>query len=542
MSVSFLKGNRTRYRNLLERELEKAKQLISEAEQEQHETKIFSKNVRNCVKRLNDFIEKLEQANERLSLGIEGQDGAQEVDLLINEDWSYISEVTNCRDELVEIEQSFQVQKSPSEHWSSITVTEDRFNQMIQMTAQMQQVMIGQQQMQQQQQQQTSHTEQPSHRNASTGNSVRLPKLEIPSFSGEKLKWTEFWDSFEAAVHLNMSLSDVEKLNYLISKLKGEAKSSVSGILLSNENYQVAVELLKERYGDKQAVVTSHYTEMINLKQAPNNPKGLQNLYNQVEQHLRSLKALDQDTDQDLFISMITSKLPKDVLIQLEVQKGAKTPWTVKELRERFNDYIAARERADQHVSTTKSESAGDHERPLMSSAEALVAGVQSADNRKERKVHVYPRCKYCNENHWSDECEMYATVEARKQRIKGNCYLCLKSTHQASGCQQRARCFYCHQWNRHHRSLCPKQFEDMHRESSNLAEELPEQSEKVNTENSLISSGEMVLMQTAKADIKNPVNGISQNARILLDSGSLRTYITESLAKKTEIKVGRQG
>ena len=328
MSVSFLKGNRTRYKNLLERELEKAKELISEAEQEQYETKIFSKNVRNCVKRLNYFIEKLGQANERLSLGIEGQDGAQEVDLLINEDWSYISEVTNCHDEQVEIEQSFQVQKSPSEHWSSITVTEDRFNQMIQMTAQMQQVMIGQQQMQQQQQQ-TSNTEQPSHRNASTGNSVRLPKFEIPSFSGEKLKWTEFWDSFEAAVHLNMSLSDVEKLNYLISKLKGEAKSSVSGILLSNENYQVAVELLKERYGDKQAVVTSHYTEMINLKQAPNNPKGLPNLYNQVEQHLRSLKALDQDTDQDLFISMITSKLPKDVLIQLEVQKGATTPWTV---------------------------------------------------------------------------------------------------------------------------------------------------------------------------------------------------------------------
>ena len=136
---------------------------------------------------------------------------------------------------------------------------------------------------------------------------------------------------------------------------------------------------------------------MINLKQAPNNPKGLLNLYNEVEKHLRSLKALDQDIDQDLFISMITSKLPKDVLIQLEVQKGAKTPWTVKELRERFNDYIAARERAE-HASTTRSESAGNHERPLMSSAEALVAGVQPAHNKKERKI--YPRCKYCGENH----------------------------------------------------------------------------------------------------------------------------------------------
>ena len=71
---------------------------------------------------------------------------------LMNDDWSCIAEVTDCRDELVDIRQSLQDQKPPSEYWSSITVTEDRFNQNIQMTAQMQQVMIGQQQMQQQQQ------------------------------------------------------------------------------------------------------------------------------------------------------------------------------------------------------------------------------------------------------------------------------------------------------------------------------------------------------------------------------------------------------
>ena len=43
--ILVLKGNRTRYRNLLEKELEKGKNLISEAEQE--EVKIFSKNVRS---------------------------------------------------------------------------------------------------------------------------------------------------------------------------------------------------------------------------------------------------------------------------------------------------------------------------------------------------------------------------------------------------------------------------------------------------------------------------------------------------------------
>ena len=80
-----------------------------------------------------------------------------------------------------------------------------------------------------------------------------------------------------------------------MSKLSGEAKSSVSGILLSNENYAVTVELLKERYGDTQAVVSSHYAELINLKSALYTPKGLRSLYNQIEKKLRCLKALEQD-------------------------------------------------------------------------------------------------------------------------------------------------------------------------------------------------------------------------------------------------------
>ena len=138
-----------------------------------------------------------------------------------------------------------------------------------------------------------------------------------------------------------------------------------------------------------------------------------------------------------------------------------------------------------------------------MSSAEALVAGVQVTDNKRAR-TKFYPKCKYCDENHWSDECAKYATVEARKQKIRGSCFICLKSTHQASCCQQRVNCYYCRQWNYHHRSLCPKQFEEVQRENSSLAEELLQQSEVVNTENSFISSGEMVLMQnTLKRTLK---------------------------------------
>ena len=55
-------------------------------------------------------------------MAIEGQEGAQEMEALMNDDWPCIAEVTDCRDELVDIQQSFQDQKPPSENLSSITV------------------------------------------------------------------------------------------------------------------------------------------------------------------------------------------------------------------------------------------------------------------------------------------------------------------------------------------------------------------------------------------------------------------------------------
>ena len=57
--------------------------------------------------------------------------------------------------------------------------------------------------------------------------------------------------------------------------------------------------------------------------------------------------------------------------------------------------------------------------------------------------------------------------------------------------------------------------------------------------ENVLISSGETVLMQTAKTDIRNPMTSMTQTVRMLLDTGSHRTYITESLAKTLNLKMG---
>ena len=45
------------------------------------------------------------------------------------------------------------------------------------------------------------------------------------------------------------------------------------------------------------------------------------------------------------------------------------------------------------------------------------------------------------------------------------------------------------------------------------------------------------MLTQPAKSEIKNPNNSKSDKVRILLDSGSQRTYVTESLAEKLQLR-----
>ena len=84
---------------------------------------------------------------------------------------------------------------------------------------------------------------------------VKLPSIEIKSFSGELTECPSFLDSYEATIHNSSELSDVGKFTYLRSYLADAVLKSISGLTLTNENYGKALAILKERYGNKQAIV-----------------------------------------------------------------------------------------------------------------------------------------------------------------------------------------------------------------------------------------------------------------------------------------------
>ena len=88
---------------------------------------------------------------------------------------------------------------------------------------------------------------------------VKLPKLDVPQFSGNILHWTRFWEQFCISVHERSSLSNSEKFVYLQQALKGgSARNSIDGLSQSGENYAEAVECLKSRYDCPRLIHKAH--------------------------------------------------------------------------------------------------------------------------------------------------------------------------------------------------------------------------------------------------------------------------------------------
>ena len=99
---------------------------------------------------------------------------------------------------------------------------------------------------------------------------AQLPKLEIPVFTGEPLKWQPFWDCFEAAINANSSLTGVQKLSYLCAQLKGEASRVIAGLALTNLNYHHSLSLLRDRHGQPHTIINPHIQALLELSKPTN--------------------------------------------------------------------------------------------------------------------------------------------------------------------------------------------------------------------------------------------------------------------------------
>ena len=87
----------------------------------------------------------------------------------------------------------------------------------------------------------------PSTTEAKSG--IKLPKLNVPTFDGNILNWSTFWQQFDMAIHSKAQLKDAEKLAYFRDALRdGPARNVVEGLSQDADYYKEAIGCLRRHY------------------------------------------------------------------------------------------------------------------------------------------------------------------------------------------------------------------------------------------------------------------------------------------------------
>ncbi|GFX26015.1 uncharacterized protein TNCV_2273561 [Trichonephila clavipes] len=140
-------------------------------------------------------------------------------------------------------------------------------------------------------------------------NSIRLPQIPLPEFSGVIAEFSNFKNQFINLISSNEQLNDSQKLYYLRASLKGEAKLLES----PSDSFDSLFSALEDRYENKRQLIDSHVLEIINYEKIySESAKELRALMDCINRNIRTLKVLkyeQNDLSDIILINIILQKI-----------------------------------------------------------------------------------------------------------------------------------------------------------------------------------------------------------------------------------------
>ena len=262
----------------------------------------------------------------------------------------------------------------------------------------------------------------------------KLPKLVLPKFRGDVTQWRTFWDSFNSTIHTNSYLTKIDKFNHLNSLLEGQALRAIQGLTLTESNYQSAIDILNQRFGKTQHIISTHLDELLKIAACTTDKTSqLRFVYDKISINVRGLEALGVNSSQygSLLIPVVMSKLPQDVRLQI-ARNTAQDVWEMLELLSVIRKEVEAREISDGIKVTPEKPKAAQPKPPPHGSAAALVANDQPSGNKIQ--------CVYCSGYYFSASCTKTSEVHARLEILKRHqrCFVCLKRGHRSNQCSNQ--------------------------------------------------------------------------------------------------------
>ncbi|GBM44036.1 hypothetical protein AVEN_124292-1 [Araneus ventricosus] len=385
-----------------------------------------------------------------------------------------------------------------------------------------------------------------------SSSNIKLPKLSISKFYGQSSLWLSFWNSFESAIHENDSLSEVSKFNYLKAHLGGSALSTIEGFALTPENYEIAIKLLKERFGRSDVLINTHLNNLLRICPLKNSDDivSFRKMFDNIQTEIRSLESLNvlKETYQNLLCPLLLKCLPPDLV--LEYNKSMKSDkYEINELVDFLSIQLKAKERSLMYASPVSSKKE-KYSYPRYDSSSEKINNSRCFSSKRFSSSDLISSevktktnaCIFCNEFHAVGDCNyvLSLSLEQRKKILskKAACFICAKPFHLAKFCKSKIVCTLC---GKRHLSILCNQDNSVLKNNTHLNENKDDNNllnENFTLSNNLCSSE--VYLQTLIVSVEN--NDLKHYVRSIIDLGSQRSYVSKYVADVMKLKcVGEQ-
>ncbi|XP_011858289.1 PREDICTED: uncharacterized protein LOC105555857 [Vollenhovia emeryi] len=394
----------------------------------------------------------------------------------------------------------------------------------------------------------------------STRTTVKLPTLQLPKFDGNYNQWLLFKDTFLSVIDSNDSLSKIQKFQYLRSALKGEALNVIQTLETTEANYDIAWNLIRERYENKKLIINTHLKGLFDISPiTKGNYNSLRLFIDSIRTHLKALETLGQDVEKwdTILIYLISGKLDYVTRRDWELHASKEDSNALPNMDQLF-EFLTNRAHTLELVDNSKDKSGGE----------------KSFNSKKiERKVNLAATtaivaCSYCEGAHTLYKCEEFSKlpVEKRRQEIQQRrlCLNCLRRGHYVQECKATS-CKHC---SERYNTLLHIDKDGQEFKSNSIKNEAPKQEKKAVLTSSVLlrstegddltdndqqekkNSGEAtvinhvvhrnsgtVFLATAQIHVYDKEGRLIQ-CRAILDPGSQSNLMTMDLAKKLKIPI----
>ena len=369
-----------------------------------------------------------------------------------------------------------------------------------------------------------------SHSAGASQHTVKLPKLDLPKFNGDVMKFTSFWQQFEVCVDQQEDLPAVTKFNYLVGLLKGDAKNVIEGLPITQENYDEAKKIVKNRFGRNELIIFYHIQALLSLPVTSKTSELVQ-FHDKLLANVRSLAPLGITSNNFgvILTPIIVSRLSQDIRQEWSrVSEGYEAD--LDHLMEFLEKEIRRRERCKSLgglEEPSEKKPANDGWRGFKNKSPGTATALHNGSSSDRQ-------CGFCDKNHASVKCYRYLKLDVRDRfQLVDKCKLCFKclsKNHFARSCN--AQCEGCN--GPHHVTLCHKaevgggSSSEKVEQKNGVAGVAMTVSNKVNVTN-------VSLLPTARVRVKGRDGWVS--ATLLFDSGSDRSYVSRSLVNEVKPK-----